>query len=78
MKKLKAFVYFGFRQGRRNRSGLRCARLLLDTGRGQGAQDGTATSSRGQRLFLALLLLQLLVDLLLPVHLEEILFIYCQ
>lgn len=63
--------YLGFGQWSGNRSGLRCGGLLLDAGGGNGAQDCTATASSGQRLFLALLFLKLLVDFLFPVDLEE-------
>lgn len=63
--------YLGLGQWSGNRSGLRCGGLLLDAGRGNGAQDCTATASSGQRLFLALLFLKLLVDFLFPVDLEE-------
>lgn len=62
--------YLGLGQWSGNGSGLRCGGLLLDAGRGNGAQDCTATASSGQRLFLALLFLQLFVYFLFPVDLE--------
>lgn len=65
------YAYFGFGQRGGDGSCFRCGRRLsLHTGRGEGAEDGTASATSRQGLFLPFLLLQLIVDLLLPVDLR--------